>query len=132
MYHRLQDGYHNSGYKEMDEGVGPNEARAPARVLDALTPLPDCGHAEPPEYPDHCRTCTARDWRQRCRDNTARAERARAITAGTTLRFAEPLDYGKYGVHDTMTLVKGTTFAGPDGLRYSVPGWQLRAWEVAA
>lgn len=36
--------YHNFGYKDMDERMGPNEAKAPARVLDLLTPLPECSH----------------------------------------------------------------------------------------
>ncbi len=174
--------YHNFGYKEMDEAMGPSDAQCPARVLDLLSPLPECAHTEdycrwctariwsfggdwvsvahpgqhaevggpncysgyvrpsgwtggadggPPHEPGGtapCSTCWARSWRQACRDNAAATERARAVAPGTVVRFAEPLDYGKWGVHQVFTFVKGTTFAA-DGLRFSVPGWQARAWE---
>jgi len=44
--------WYNFGYKEMDERMGPAEARCPARVLDLLSPLPDCRHEQ-----DYCRLC---------------------------------------------------------------------------
>jgi hypothetical protein len=120
--------YLGFGYKDMDENMGPNEARAPARVLDKLTPLAECAHP-PLAAGEFCGTCCARDWRQACRDYAAAVERAKAVQPGMALRFAEALDYGRYGVHQVLTYVKGTTFAGPGGLHYSVPGWQSRAWE---
>ena len=42
----------NFGYKEMDERMGPVEARCPARLLDLLSPLPECRHEQ-----DYCRLC---------------------------------------------------------------------------
>ena len=47
-----QTGHCNFGYKEMDECMGPAEATCPAAVLDLLTPLPECDHAE--QYCKHC------------------------------------------------------------------------------
>jgi hypothetical protein len=62
---------------------------------------------------------------------TAR-ERARAVKPGMTVKFAEPVDFGDGRVHDTLTLVVGSTFRGPDGRLYKVPNWRTRyAWEVA-
>lgn len=42
------------GYKDMDERMGPVIANCPARILDLLTPLPDCDHPE-----QYCRFCSA-------------------------------------------------------------------------
>src|SRR5262245_4004136 len=36
----------------MTETMGPNEAEAPAKVLDLLSPLPDCAHDD--DYCVHC------------------------------------------------------------------------------
>jgi hypothetical protein len=42
------------GYKDMNESMGPVIADCPARILDLLTPLPDCDHRE--QYCRHCDT----------------------------------------------------------------------------
>jgi len=48
--------WYNFGYKEMDERMGPAEARCPTRVPDpgarAAAPLPECRHEQ-----DYCRLC---------------------------------------------------------------------------
>jgi hypothetical protein len=44
-------GYHNFGYKDMDESCGPVESNCPERILKLLTPTDS-------EY--------ANEWRQRC------------------------------------------------------------------
>lgn len=46
--------YHNFGYKDMDERMGPNEASCPARVLDLLSPLEECDHPE-----TYCINCSS-------------------------------------------------------------------------
>jgi len=46
--------FFNYTYKEMTEQDGPTEASCPARVLDLLTPLPECSHDE-----TWCRLCAA-------------------------------------------------------------------------
>lgn len=48
-YHKNQ--YHNFGYKDMCESMGPVEAECPERILKLLTPT-DCENAN--------------DWRERC------------------------------------------------------------------
>lgn len=47
-------GRNSFSYKDMDEGMGPVIDRCPERILDLLTPLPDCHHDE-----DYCRFCNA-------------------------------------------------------------------------
>jgi hypothetical protein len=49
---RVRGEAHNYARKELEETMGPSESRCPARVLDLLSPLPDCGHAE--TYCVHC------------------------------------------------------------------------------
>jgi hypothetical protein len=109
--------YFNCSYKEMSENMGPNEARCPARILDLLSPT---GH----EY--------ATEWRQACRDNAAKAARARLVKPGTRIRFGRALEFGNGLALSELTLVKRSTFT--DGtLRYSVPNWRTRYdWEVAS
>lgn len=46
-------GHFNYSYKEISESSGPGEARCPARILDLLTPLPECNHEQ--EYCELCR-----------------------------------------------------------------------------
>ena len=50
LVHWVPD-FYNFGYKDMDETMGPNAAEAPARVLDALTPLPECAGCRPLRSP---------------------------------------------------------------------------------
>jgi hypothetical protein len=70
--------------------------------------------------------------REAAADTAAARERARAVKPGMAVKSAEPLDSGDGRVHDTLTLVVGSTFRGPDGRLYKVPNWRTRyAWEVA-
>lgn len=46
--------YFNFGYKDMDEDMGPADARCPQRVLDLLSPIGKCQHEE-----TYCTTCDA-------------------------------------------------------------------------
>ena len=129
------------GYKDMDEGMGPGIANCPERILDLLTPLPDCDHgetycrfcnaqifrtgpdrwvsrAEPHQVPEvagpqcysgyptsarredgsppfhepggtpPCSTCWAREWRLRCRSNSAaRVQRRHLLRGGAVVRL---------------------------------------------
>jgi hypothetical protein len=45
-------GHYNYSYKEMSDSSGPTEARCPARILDLLTPLPECSHEQ-----EYCKLC---------------------------------------------------------------------------
>jgi hypothetical protein len=72
----------------------------------------------------------ARAAAERATAERARA-RAKAVKRGMAVKFAEPVDFGDGRVHDTLTLVVGSTFHGPDGRLYKVPHWRIRyEWEV--
>lgn len=75
-------GQYNFGYKDLTETMGPAEAHAPAKVLDALTPTDN-------EY--------ALEWRQQCRDNLAKQaaarKRQRAVVVGVVIETAMPLHF---------------------------------------
>ena len=64
------------GYKDMDETMGPNEAQAPIKLIDLLSPTT---------------SQWARDWRQSCRDNAALA--SRTLKPGDVIRLSEPLRF---------------------------------------
>lgn len=106
---RRDRGYHNFGYKDMDEDMGPNEAKCPARVLDLLTPATS-------EY--------AISWRADCRRYNERLEAAKRIKPGTRIRFLRTFNFGDGFSGDTFILVDGSTFRVPGRGRYRIPGWQ--------
>jgi hypothetical protein len=83
------DGYTFS-YRDMDETVGPVEARCPARILDLLTPT------------DHER---ANGWRERCR---ARLERraANSLADGDVVRLPYEMSFTD---GESFDLVEATT-----------------------
>lgn len=64
------------GYKNMDETMGPNEAQAPVRLIDLLSPTT---------------SQWAKDWRQKCRDNAALA--SRTLKPGDVIRLEQPLRF---------------------------------------
>ena len=64
------------GYKSMDETMGPNEAQAPVKLLDMLSPTTS-------EY--------AQKWRQKCRDNAALT--SRPLKPGDLIRLEQPLRF---------------------------------------
>lgn len=91
---RAPRSYHNFGWKSMEETMGPCEAHAPAKVLDALTET-DNEHAL--------------EWRARCRKSLATAKRT--LDSGTEIELPEPLGFqlrerGRRG----WTLVKTARF----------------------
>lgn len=62
-------GYFNYTWKDMDEFSGPNEATCPDKILDLLSPIPECDHDKA-----YCKLCHAE-----ISDDT-----------GLWMRFAEP------------------------------------------
>lgn len=113
---RSPNAYLNFGYKDMDETMGPNEARCPARVLDLLTPT-DSTYAV--------------EWRQECRDNIAITPPR--FQVGDVVELVRPLEFANGDVLDTFTLQKGQSGRGLDlcagGRRYRVRNWE---WQVVA
>lgn len=112
-------------YKEQSEEMGPCDAECPAKILALLTETDY-------EY--------ANEWRERCRQNIAKAildkERAAKVTAGTKIVTAEPVFYGKhYGYFSEFVYSgKGSGFTayrnGEPFIRVSLSNWKGRAYEV--
>jgi len=120
-------GYHNFGYKDMDEFSGPNEAQCPARVLDLLSPIPECAHGDEKPW---CGDCAAREWRAACRASSERQIAARKIKAGTTVRFAKAVTFTDGTVETTFQFIGRNTFRVPGIGRFSIPGWRESSFEV--
>ena len=80
------------GYKDMDEGMGPNEARCPKYLLDMLSPL----------KPDAARY--AADWRQRCHDQRQKKTGAQAFKIGDKIKLPAPLTFNNGTEADTFTV----------------------------
>lgn len=109
--------YHNFGYKDMDETMGPVIDNPPVKVLDALTPTDN-------QY--------ANDWRDRARKNIKRRDVAKDVKPGTVITFPKPLSFGAYGQFDRFTFVSRTTFRTDTGLNVRIPGWKNRNYRVVA
>jgi hypothetical protein len=120
-YHpRAKDGY-TFGYKDMDESVGPNVDRCPAKILDLLTPTDK-------EW--------AIAWRERCRARLARRENNK-VSNGDIIKLEHALSYGGYGTADTFrVMVEGrrVIFMALDSdtldprFRCRITNWRERAF----
>lgn len=114
--HRYR-GWENFVYKEMDEGMGPHDADAPAAVLDALTPTED-------EY--------ATKWRAKCRARLAAKAARPTVTRGDLVMFGEEIEFTNGRKFDALTFVERSTFIDAGGVRYRVPSWREREHVVVA
>lgn len=113
---RRSKGYHNFTYKDMSESVGPTEAKAPKKVLDALSPTDE-------EY--------ALQWRASCRAFHESQATARTVKAGTVVRFAQPLEFTDGRTFDTFRFESGSVFQPVAGYgRVRITRWRQRAFEV--
>ena len=107
------------GYKDMDETSGPNQAEAPAKLLDLLSPT----SAE-----------FALDWRMRCRAHAARS--GRRLKSGDVIRLATPLRFSDGAELQTFRIAREkwgrsnrTVFISTEnGGRYSVSNIMSRDW----
>ncbi len=90
------------GYKDMDETMGPAEARAPVSILDLRSDLKD---------PD----CYAHDWRARCRAWAG----IPTYDEGDTIRLANP-----------VTLTDGSTCQIVQASHYMRGRRQMRCYRV--
>ena len=108
--------YYNFTYKDMDESVGPCESSCPERLLDRLEELVP----EPPnEY--------ARQWRERCRAEIATKERARLVTRGTVVHFAEALHFSDGVAEDEFVFVGRSSFLRVTDRRLvQITSWRSR------
>ena len=107
------------GYKDMDETSGPNQAEAPAKLLDLLSPTSA-------EY--------ALAWRQRCRDHAARNKRrlkgGDVIRLTTALRFSDGAELQTFRVKkEKWGRSNRTVFISTEnGGRYSISNIRSRDW----
>jgi len=105
--------YHNFGYKDMDESMGPCEDHCPERILRMLSPLPD---DESLKY--------AKEWRERCWSYARRPK----LKDGMVIKFSNPIEGHNGYKEDTFRVCV-------DGRRRSFVGlnmypnvrWRLRS-----
>jgi hypothetical protein len=82
---KARDAY-DFGYKDLEESMGPVEARCPRWLIVAASPLRHPGPAVEGN-------CAAR-WRQKCLDQaTAKARRKAELVHGATIRLSSVLDF---------------------------------------
>ena len=110
--------WHNFGYKDMCESMGPYEAKCPLKVLGLLTPTD---------------SESANDWRARCREHAERTCKA-PVAPGTVVAFAEPIKFTDGYEGDTFEAVRykkrGLVFKAPTGRLYRVTRYKERAFAV--
>jgi hypothetical protein len=113
---RAPRSYHNFGWKDQDENMGPNAAEAPAKVLDALTETTS-------EY--------ALEWRAECRKNLEHKAAQPKVKKGDKIVFRNTIRFANEFIDDTFTLVHHSTFRGSDNKLYRIPNWRTqRAWTL--
>lgn len=109
--------YHNFGFKDMSEEMGPYEHRAPLSVLNALTPT------------DHP---AAMEWRERVAQYHEQRAALRGlrdgdqIVLGTPLPFTDGQERGTFTVRRQAIRGGRTKVVLTDGgfQRFSLPNWQ--------
>lgn len=115
----------NFGYKDMDESVGPNEARCPVGILDLLTDPP------PNEW--------AAQWRAKCR--AYHASKKSKPKVGDTITLAAPVRFSDGSHESTFTvkerdsyragkLCKKRYYLGANGARYRLTGLERMDFTV--
>ena len=105
------------GFKDMDEGMGPCEAKCPASVLDLLGPPRN-------EY--------AAEWRRRCRRRIALLQRPKPQT-GDLLIFPEDIHFGDaYSCRRFRMVDNGrrAIFRGEGGGLYQIRRYMERDWTL--
>ncbi len=97
--------------KAVGEDEGPAEDRAPARILDLLTPPSN----------DH-----ARQWRERCRAHLAQPRPRK----GQTVVFTKALTFTNDEAHSTFTYQGGSRFQTGNGCLCHIRCWQTLQFTV--
>ena len=116
--------YENFCYKELHEDGCPFERKAPAHVLDALTPTNDEN---------------ALIWRQECRDRLDRKAKLAKAKQGDKVRLPYPLQFRSGTERQEFVLGWGRNRRGgrklmlsdETGALYDVPNWREAATLVA-
>lgn len=102
--------YHNFGYKDMDETMGPYSYHCPKSILDKLTPTDNEA---------------ALKWREKCKEQIAKNEKAKTLKVGDKIMIGG----------DTYRLLerkKGWWLGslGYGNFRITDNNLKTRAWEV--
>jgi len=106
--------YHNFGYKDHEEGMGPYLYNCPARILDLLSPVESLYTGDPAMW--------AARWRDECRKRIASRKAKPKLKAGMTIRLAEPLRF-----KDGRTL-QAFYVRSAHPLRLTDPAYPAGAW----
>jgi hypothetical protein len=117
---KSRDAY-DLGYKDMEESMGPVEARCPRRIISAASPL---RHPDPAVEGNY-----AAQWRQKCLDLGATETKRKAeLVHGAVLRLSRVLDFsdGYRGDCFVVEVVKRRGrnriyFRAPNGGLYRIP-----------
>ncbi len=92
-------GYHNFGYKDMDESMAPICYHCPERILNLLSPV------ELFSWPDHIKE-RMQGWRDHNWRNVKDRDRAKSIVPGNIIYFPKPLSFGRYGEYNIFLRLK--------------------------
>jgi hypothetical protein len=116
---RARDHY-NTGYKDMDEGMGPVETTCPAALLDRASPIREGVETY------------ARAWRQKCREHATKDQaRGGVLVPGALIQLERSPEWndGHRGLRYTVELVRTrarnsrrtTLLKGENGMLYRLP-----------
>jgi hypothetical protein len=128
---KARDAY-DFGYKDLEESMGPVEARCPRRLIDNASPL---RHPDPAVEGNY-----AARWRQKCLDgSTAKAKRKADLVPGASIRLSRVLNFsdGYKGDCFVVEIVKWrgrnrTCFRAPNGGLYRISNLEKIGYRVEA
>jgi uncharacterized protein DUF6927 len=128
---KARDAY-DFGYKDMEESMGPVEARCPRRLIAAASPLRHPDLAVEGSY--------AARWRQKCLNQSAAKAKCKAeLVHGATIRLSCILDFtdGYKGDRFVVEIVKRdgrnrTYFRAPNGGLYRIRNLDKIGYRVEA
>ena len=109
--------YHNFGYKDMDETMGPGCYKASREVLEALE-----GHEPSNEY--------AADWRKACWEYIEFRESQPKVSRGDMVVFDKSFEFSNGWRGDTFFFEKGSTFRMRGAGRVRITSWRDRRYSV--
>jgi hypothetical protein len=128
---KARDAY-DFGYKDIEESMGPVEARCPRRLIDNASPL---RHPDPAVEGNY-----AARWRQKCLGgSTAKAKRKADLVPGVSIRLSRVLNFsdGYKGDCFVVEIVKWrgrnrTCFRAPNGGLYRISNLEKIGYRVEA
>jgi len=102
LIHYYPKSYHNFGYKDMEESVGPYNYKCPERILKLLTPTTN-------EF--------ALKWRKKCWERIERIKSMPKFSNGDILEFEEPIKFADGTSRSRLEVVnkRRLRFQDPDG-----------------